>query len=149
MNHRLKKTNTCRSWTISGVRRLSVLDHCNTAGFTLLELLVAVSILAIVLSTIFAMFTDTIENINYTESQAEIYQMARISLDRIREDLECSLLVKTDDLSEKEEETTTEIFSGKNETMDDRDADAVSFLSTSHLSLDDADKDSGLAILAL
>lgn len=134
------------------VKRFSMLDNCriNTAGFTLLEILVAVFILSIVLATIFAMFTDTIENINYTETEADIYQMARIALDRIQEDLECSLIVETDDTSKEEEskESSPDIFSGKNEQLDDRDADSVSFLSTNHLSLDDEDRYSGLARIA-
>jgi hypothetical protein len=36
-------------------------------------------------------------------------------------------------------------FSGKNNTIDDKDADTLSFLSTKHLSLDDEDKNPGLA----
>ena len=57
-------------------------------GFTLLEILLALSILATVLSTVFASYTGTFRVVSETESQAEIYQMARISLERILEDLE-------------------------------------------------------------
>ncbi len=148
----LVKKHTRNPYTAPGVERLSSLDNrrVNAAGFTLLEILVAVFILAIVLSTIFAMFTDTIENINDTETQADIYQMARIAMDRIQEDLECSLIVKTDDEPEEEdaEESSPGFFSGEDETIDDRDADSVSFLSTNHISLDDEDKDSGLSRIA-
>jgi prepilin-type N-terminal cleavage/methylation domain-containing protein len=57
-------------------------------GFTLLEILLALSILATVLSTVFASYTGTFRVVSETESQAEVYQMARIALGRILEDLE-------------------------------------------------------------
>ena len=116
-------------------------------GFTLLEILVAMSIVAIVLSTLFATFGDTLENMNHVDSQAEIYQMARIALDRIQQDLECSIILpKNEQISEQEpEENLIDVFSGKNEEITDRDADTVSFLSTTHLSLSDTRAYSGLA----
>ena len=60
----------------------------DTRGFTLIEILIAVSILAVVLSTIFASYTGTFSIIEETESQADIYGMARIAMERIQEDLE-------------------------------------------------------------
>jgi len=57
-------------------------------GFTLLEILLALSILATVLSTVFASYTGAFRLVSETESQAEVYQMARIALERILEDLE-------------------------------------------------------------
>lgn len=57
-------------------------------GFTLLEILLALSILATVLSTVFASYTGAFRLVSETEGQAEIYQMARIALERIVEDLE-------------------------------------------------------------
>lgn len=118
------------------------------SGFTLLEILVAMFILGIVLSTIFTIFTGTIKNITYAESQADIYQMARVALERIQEDLECSLILKEDEtLGDEGDSPGPGIFSGKNETVDDRDADSLSFLSSKHLSMDHEDNDPGLAII--
>jgi len=59
-------------------------------GFTLLEILLALSILATVLSTVFASYTGAFRLVSETEGQAEIYQMARIAFERILEDFESS-----------------------------------------------------------
>ncbi|NVM21202.1 MAG: prepilin-type N-terminal cleavage/methylation domain-containing protein [Desulfobacterales bacterium] len=60
----------------------------NRNGFTLLEILIATFILAVVLSTIYASYTGTFRIVNQTESEAEIYRMACITFERIIEDLE-------------------------------------------------------------
>jgi general secretion pathway protein J len=57
-------------------------------GFTLLEILLAIFILATVLSTVFASYTGSLRVVSETESQAESYQMARVALERMLEDLE-------------------------------------------------------------
>ena len=57
-------------------------------GFTLLEVLVALAILVVIISLIYPAYTGTYRNIEAAETQAEIYQMARIALIRIIEDLE-------------------------------------------------------------
>jgi len=72
-------------------------------GFTLLEILLALSILATVLSTVFASYTGTFRVVSETEAQAEIYQMARVALERILEDLESFYLPKQSEISEAEE----------------------------------------------
>ncbi len=123
-----------------------------------MEILVATCILAIIMSTIFVTFTETLKNKNYTESQAEIYQMARIALERMQEDIECSFIqteenTEGEEAAEKEdveaeEDLSSDIFSGTNEEIAGRDADSISFLSTKHLTLGDEDSYSGLAHIA-
>jgi general secretion pathway protein J len=103
------------------------------SGFTLLEILVAMFILAIVLTTIFGTFSETLKNINHAESQADIYQMARVALKIMNEDLEGSLI------------SSTRIFSGQDEEIDGRDADFLSFFSTNHVSFEEPGKGSGNA----
>ncbi len=115
-------------------------------GFTLLEILIAIFILAVVLSTIFAIFIDTFKNINYTESQGDVYQMAWVALERIQEDLECSFLLKIDENYQNENnDIKNRNFSGKNEMINDRDADMLSFFSTKQLSIGNEVKKSGLS----
>jgi general secretion pathway protein J len=87
-------------------------------GFTLLEILLALSILATVLSTVFASYTGAFRLVSETESQAEIYQMARVALERILEDLESFYPEDIED-----EETPV---SGGNET-------SLRFLSRAHV----------------
>lgn len=57
-------------------------------GFTLIEILLAVFILGIVLSTVYASYTGTFRIIRETEYDAEIYGMARSALDRMARDLQ-------------------------------------------------------------
>ena len=57
-------------------------------GFTLIEILLAIFILGIVLSTVYASYTGTFRIIRETEYDAEIYGMARSALDRMARDLQ-------------------------------------------------------------
>jgi|ADurb_Ile_03_Slu_FD_contig_41_1939066_length_1710_multi_2_in_0_out_0_2 prepilin-type N-terminal cleavage/methylation domain-containing protein len=59
-------------------------------GFTLLEILIAIVILAVVLSTIYASYTGTLRVIRDLETGDRIYSMARSSLDRMMIDLSCA-----------------------------------------------------------
>ncbi len=57
-------------------------------GFTLIEILLAVLILAVVLTTVYASYTGTFRLIDETETDAEIYGMARCALKRMTLDIE-------------------------------------------------------------
>ena len=124
----------------------------NTKGFTLLEVLIAISILAIIISTIFVSYTGTFRLIDDIEDQAEIYGMARIALDRMIEDLECSYLPNSEDEDENEDEDEEGAgpneslgFVGKDEEIKERSADSLSFLSRAHILLDEDEKGSAIA----
>jgi len=67
---------------------MNPINPTNPKGFTLFELLVAIVIFALVLSTIYASATGTFRVVGETESRAEIYRMARIAMERMLEDLE-------------------------------------------------------------
>ncbi len=113
-------------------------------GFTILEILIALSILATVLSIVFTSYTATFRIIGETESQAEIYQMARIALERIIEDLACTL--PEDTKTSKSKDTDEESgFSGENEDIQGRSADSMRFRSWAHLVFSDQDQPWGAA----
>jgi general secretion pathway protein J len=57
-------------------------------GFTLIEILLAIFILGIVMSTVYASYTGTFRIIRDTQEDAEIYGMARNALDRMARDLQ-------------------------------------------------------------
>jgi general secretion pathway protein J len=65
----------------------SSVHHRDSRGFTLLEILIAISILAIVLTTIYAAYSGTLTIIKELDDDSRAYQMARITLDRINRDL--------------------------------------------------------------
>lgn len=59
----------------------------HSRGFTLLEILIAIFILSIVLTTVFASYSGTLRVIKEIEDESRIYKMARITLDRMGRDL--------------------------------------------------------------
>jgi prepilin-type N-terminal cleavage/methylation domain-containing protein len=81
----------------SGVARLASgafpeaadpLERALDSGFTLIEILIAILILGIVLTTIYASYTGTFRIIKETEYDAEVYGIARSALDRFSRDLQ-------------------------------------------------------------
>ncbi len=59
-------------------------------GFTLLEILIAIVILGVVLSTVYASYTGTLRVIKDLEAGDRIYSMARSSFERMMTDLSCA-----------------------------------------------------------
>jgi len=60
----------------------------NRKGFTLIEILIAVLILGIVLTTVYASYTGTYRIVRETGTDAEIYGMARSAMERMSRDLQ-------------------------------------------------------------
>ena len=114
-------------------------------GFTLLEILIAIFIFAVVLTTIFTSYTGTFRIIDETESQADIYAMARIVLSRIQEDLE-SIHFKEAKTSEPEGSSPQPaMFLGEDNEIEGRDADSLRFLSRARLIFNEEDENPGIA----
>ena len=114
-------------------------------GFTLLEILIAMFIFAVVLTTIFTSYTGTFRIIDETESQTDIYAMARTVMIRMQEDLE-SIHFKETGASESEESSIQPAtFLGESKEIKGRDADTLRFLSRAHLMFDEEDENPGVA----
>lgn len=92
-------------------------------GFTLLEILMAIAIFAIVISMAYASYNATFHIINGAGAQAEIYSKARTALERIQEDLESFFPGEN------------MIFTGTSESTGGYRADDLRFTSTSHVRL--------------
>jgi general secretion pathway protein J len=106
----------------------------NPNGFTLLEVLIAMFIFAIVLTTLYTAYTGTFRNIEETESQADLYQMARIVLERMTEDLESVYMApRKKDSGEKEEVDQPTRFVGTMTEIEGRRLDTVRFASKAHI----------------
>ena len=128
------------------MKHTSVAESTGTKGFTLLEILIAMFILAVVLSTIFSSYTGTFRVIDETESQAEVYAMARIVMERVKEDLESAFISKREKDEESEEDALQPTrFVGETKEIKGRDADTLRFLSRAHLVFDEDTENSGLA----
>ena len=66
---------------------MGMMIRTKTGGFTLIEILIAVLILAIVLSTVYAAYTGTFRIIRASEYDSDIYGMGRMTLERMMKDL--------------------------------------------------------------
>ena len=116
------------------------------AGFTLLEIIVALAIFAVIVSLIYPAYTGTYRNIDIAEKQAEIYQMARITLIRIIEDLESTYIPK--ESGSTPENGDMEFFTGQKDFMDGRRADRIRFYSNSHIDISESPTEGGNAKIA-
>jgi general secretion pathway protein J len=118
----------------------------NQDGFTLVEILIAVFIFGVVLSTIYSSFLGTSRVVNETEYEADIYSMARIALERMHEDLESIYVPKNPESAESDEDSVTVgDFLGDDKEIDGRDADSLRFLSRAHIVFSEEDQPSGTA----
>ena len=109
----------------------------NQRAFTLLEVLIAMSIFAVVLSMLYMAYTGTFRNIEETESQADLYQMARIVLERMTEDLESVYMVSQKKTSDDEEEVDQPTrFVGTMTETEGRRLDTLRFASKAHIFFD-------------
>ncbi len=82
------------------------------------------------MSVIFTAYTGTFRNIEETESKGDVYEMARIALERMKEDLESA---------------TRSEFVGEDAEIDGSSADTLDFVSRAHIVLDEEDEDTGPA----
>ena len=109
-------------------------DPENAAGFTLLEMLIAVSLTAVVLSMVYAAYTGTFQVARETEAQTGIYAMARIAMARIIDDLESVSLSYAKPAPEEQAALAAPIaFRGERKDIDGLPAASLAFPTLSHL----------------
>ncbi len=102
------------------------------SGFTLLEIMMAVLILGLVVSMITVSLSGSINAIDVTIKQGELYYRAQVAMERISEDLTSALL--TSDM---------EFIGGKGSESNDQSI-LLSFSSMGHLVLDPENDEPGL-----
>jgi general secretion pathway protein J len=109
-------------------------------GFTLLEILVSIAIFAAIISVLYPSYTATFRNIEYTESEAEIYRMARVAMERITRDIRAAYIPSWVNEKEDEDEWIQETgFLGEDEHINGRDADSLRFFCHEHLTFREDD----------
>lgn len=67
--------------------KMRAFRHRYSRGFTLLEILIAVFILGVVFTTIYASYSGTLKVIRELDDESRAYKMARITIDRLSRDL--------------------------------------------------------------
>jgi len=99
-------------------------------GLTLLEVLVSITIMSILMAALYAAYTSNAEAIQMTRQGSQVYQVARIVLDRMTKDLE-SALIEVPFFGKK----TNLGMIGKNHDIDGQPADRLDFTTLTHLAL--------------
>jgi general secretion pathway protein J len=105
-------------------------------GFTLIEILIAVLILGIVLSTVYASYTGTFRIIRETETDAELYGMARTVLERMTRDLEAAASWKG-----------AFTFLAKPYSLGNREFTRLTFRSAAHIAFGEKEAPAGIAVI--
>ena len=106
-------------------------ELCLPAGFTLLEILIAFAILALVVSSLYGAYSGTIETTEKVESLRDIDQTARLALMQMADDF------KSLNYREAENETEDSPFRFSSGTAaEGGEGTVVEFTSTSHLGFD-------------
>ena len=135
--------------TVNAITSTCLLNRNNQEGFTLLEILLALFIFAIVLSTLYTAYTGTFRNVDETEAQADIYRMVRIALERMTEDLESSYIPpRTLGAETETSPLNPPAFVGETTQISDRSADTLLFFSRAHLVFDEEEVDTTVARIA-
>jgi len=111
-------------------------DAPGVRGFTLIEILIAIFILGIVLSTVYAAYTGTFRIIRDTGYDAEAYAMARSALFRMTQDLDNVVPYKG-----------SFYVSLRKGGERDRALVELSFLSSSHIAFREKEPASGMAAI--
>ncbi len=93
-------------------------------GFTLVEILIAVFILSLVMSIVYVSYTGTLKNTRQLVEEGTVYQMARISMDRL-----------IHDLSSLQKSAGHFDLQAEKKTLGDREFHSISFWSAAHLAL--------------
>lgn len=101
-------------------------------GFTLLEILIAMSIFGITMATLYSTYTGSIRNMEETRSITEIYQKARVALERIVEDLESAYISIENIDSTSGDSNDSTGFYGEDLEIDGKSSDRLRFNSAAH-----------------
>lgn len=114
------------------MRRSSYLSSRKNSGFTLLELMLAIAISAIVILTVNFAFFQSNKNIEAVRTQREAYETVRIVMDRMIKDLTCAY-VPTEERQMTANEFSMYRFVGTNDDSDGVDKDTISFTTTTDI----------------
>ena len=104
-------------------------------GFTLLEVLLATTVLGVVMAMLSLSLSATLRVVEATEKQEEVYYLAQTAMRRITEDLAAAVA------------TAEGTFVGQKDELRERRADSLTFTSLAHLVLNPEKQKPGMAII--
>jgi len=105
----------------SATRQVSIFQQPRN-GFTLVEVMIAIFILAVVMATVYVSYSGVLKTSHQLEEEGGIYKMARTSMDR---------MIK--DLSSLQASSGSFDFRAEKKTLSAREFYVLSFWSASHL----------------
>ncbi len=105
-------------------------------GFTLLEVLIAIFILSLVMSTVYVSYTGTLKVSRQVEEEGNIYKMARITMDRLIRDL-----------SSLQPSGGTFYFTAEKEKIKNNEFHSLYFWSAAHLALEENEGQGSPAVI--
>jgi len=101
-------------------------NNIGVKGFTLVEIMIAILILGLVLSTVYAAYSSTLKNVRDIEYQNNLYKIARTTMDR---------MIK--DLSSLQPSVGAFDLRAEKKTLNNREFYSLSFFSAAHLAFDE------------
>jgi len=104
-------------------------------GFTLVEILIAISIFGMVIGLAYSSYNASFRIINSAEGHAKVYAQARTTLERIIGDLESFSIGKE------------MLFFGETESVGSRQGSSLEFTSTAHIQLHPDDTATGTVVI--
>ncbi len=107
----------------------------NNHGFTLMEIMLAISIFAAVVSMAYGSYNASFKVIHSAESQARLYEKSRVVMGLLTNDLQLFY------------QGNGAIFQGAEENLNGKRADSLAFSSTSHIKFDRDDISTGYALI--
>jgi prepilin-type N-terminal cleavage/methylation domain-containing protein len=120
---------------VVGQAREGGLQHlAQTSGFTLLEILLALAILALVLSSLFGAYSETITATELVEASREVDQAARLTVAQMADDLKSLYQQEV----KGDPKDSPYRFQGGIAESDGEAVEFMSFASTAHLGFDPA-----------
>jgi general secretion pathway protein J len=116
------------------LRRKSSPFSLNNKGFTLLELLLAIAITAVIITIVNFAFFQSNKNIEAVRTQREAYQTVRIVMDRMIKDLTCAYIPSPSLRPTMTlEDMSMYRFVGANDESDSTDKDTISITTTTDI----------------
>jgi prepilin-type N-terminal cleavage/methylation domain len=111
--------------------------NIRTKGFTLVEIMIAILILGLVLSTVYASYSSTMKIVHDLEYESQLYKTARTAMDRMIKDLS-SLQMSGGSFD----------FRAEKKTLSNREFYSLSFWSASHLAFGENEGEGGPAAIS-